>query len=97
MQKVVFEYLRPNQGPVPGSWFTPLLTSCRKAWSNSSLPGLASSWMKYALFPGVSSTPFRMKLGWEGSSWDQLGCGSEKGSRSVAVLVIVICRSFFWF
>jgi hypothetical protein len=46
MQNVVLENRVPNHGPVPGSWFTPLLISRRKLASNSSFPGFASRWMK---------------------------------------------------
>lgn len=89
---VVFEYLNANQGPVKGSWLTPSLISCRNFITRSSLPGLASSKMKYAFRPGVLSCPFRRKPGWDGSSLDQLGESVGKG----AILVEPEIASTVW-
>ncbi len=79
MQKVDFENLVPNQGPVPGSLLTPSLMSRRKLASCSSFPGFASRWMKNALRPGVLSTPVKTNVGLESEVSDHEVFGLGKG------------------
>ena len=55
MTKVDLEKRLPNQGPVPGSLLTPSLMSRRNWATCSSLPGLASRWIRYDFCPGVSA------------------------------------------
>ena len=46
MKNVLLLYRLANHGPVPGSWLTPLLMSRKKAATESSWPGFASSQMR---------------------------------------------------